>query len=89
MNRAPVTVSSLYAEYALYGATIGMIHAQAASLAVYYAVHLGGDHDPLPDQVAAELVAELDDHAADFEAQIPARQAACANEVRRNGQIIA
>lgn len=89
MNRAPVTVSSLYAEYALYGVTTGMVRSLAANIAVNNAAHLGGEHDPLPASVAAELVVELDALAADFEAQIPARQAAFADEVRRNGQIIA
>lgn len=87
MSGQHVTIASLFAEYALYGATVGMIRAHAASIAVTHAAHLEGDHDPLPDQVAAELVAELDDHAADFQQQIPARQAAYADEVRRNGGI--
>lgn len=84
-----VTISSLGAEYALYGVTIGMIRSHAASIAVNAAAHLDGDHDPLPTAVARELVAELDALATDFQAQIPARQAAYADEVRRNGRIVA
>lgn len=89
MSGQHVTISHLAAEYALYGATPGMIRSHAAAIAVNNAAHLGGDHDPLPAAVAAELLIELDDLAADFQAQIPARQAAYADEVRRNGQIIA
>lgn len=89
MSCEPVTVSSLVADYALYGVTAGMVRALAANIAVNHAAHLDGDHDPLPAAVAGELVVELDVLASDFQAQIPARQAAYAAEVRRNGQIIA
>lgn len=89
MSGQPATVSSLFADYALYGVTAGMVRALAANIAVNHAAHLGGDHDPLPAAVAAELIVELDALAADFQAQIPARQAAYAAEVQRNGQIIA
>ncbi|TCJ75145.1 UNVERIFIED_ORG: hypothetical protein EDC92_12061 [Dietzia maris] len=89
MSGQPVTVSSLFAEYALYGVTAGMVRALAANIAVNHAAHLGGDQDPLPAAVAAELIVELDALAADFQAQIPARQAAYAAEVQRNGRIVA
>ena len=89
MSHQPDTISSLTSRYAAYGVTVGMVRSHAASIAVNNAAHLGGDHDPLPAPVAVELVVELDALAADFEAQIPARQAAFADEVRRNGQIIA
>lgn len=89
MGGQHVTIAALVGEYALYGVTLGMIRSHAASIAVNNAAHLGGDHDPLPTAVARELVAELDDQAADFQSQIPARQAAYADEVRRHGRIIA
>lgn len=89
MSGHPDTVSSLFADYALYGVTAGMVRSLAAAIAVNNAAHLGGDQDPLPAPVAAELIVELDALAADFQAQIPARQAAYAAEVQRNGQIIA
>lgn len=89
MSGQQVTIAVLVAEYALYGATVGMIRSSAASIAVNNAAHLGGDHDPLPTAVARELMVELDAMAADFQAQIPASQAAFADEVRRNGGIVA
>lgn len=89
MSGQHVTIASLFAEYALYGATVGMIRSHAANIAVNHAAHLEGDHDPLPAAVAGELVVELDVLAADFQSQIPARQAAYTAEVRRNGRIIA
>lgn len=89
MSGQHVTIAALVGEYALYGVTLGMIRSHAASIAVNAAAHLGSDHDPLPTAVARDLVVELDALAADFQAQIPARQAAYAAEVQRNGQIIA
>ncbi|PZT90348.1 MAG: hypothetical protein DI630_31040 [Gordonia sp. (in: high G+C Gram-positive bacteria)] len=89
MSGQHVTIASLVGEYALYGVTIGMIRSHAASIAVNNAAHLDGDHDPLPADVARQLVVELDVLAADFQSQIPARQAAYEDEVRRNGRIVA
>jgi len=89
VSHQPDTISSLTSRYALYGVTAGMVRSLAAAIAVNHAAHIGGDQDPLPAAVAAEVVVELDALAADFQAQIPARQAAYAAEVQRNGQIIA
>lgn len=87
MSRQPATVSSLVADYALYGVTAGMVRSLAAAIAVTHAAHLGGDYDPLPAAVAAELVVELDALASDFQAQIPARQDAYAANIRQYGHL--
>lgn len=87
MSGQPDTVSSLFAEYALYGVTAGMVRALAANIAVTHAAHVDGDHDPLPATVAAELVVELDALASDFQAQIPARQDAYAANIRQYGHL--
>lgn len=82
------TIAALFDTYAVYGATRGFIRAQATSIATQSGTHIGDDQDPLPNDVAEELIADLDEHAEDFERQAPERQAAYDELVRGDSQTI-
>ncbi|MFL0579641.1 hypothetical protein [Dietzia sp. 179-F 9C3 NHS] len=79
------TIASLTNEYCRYGASRRFVRAQAESIAATFEVNLGADTDPLPDEVADELICDLDEQAEQYEESAPERQAAYDDQTRALG----